>query len=259
MRPLGGGGGGRSVLPAALAATAVTAAAAGTTAYVCRARLASVVASRVVGARIVVGAVDIDVDLLGRRRRRLRRARADVGAGGGADEREEERRRGGGGGPAVGVRDVVLYDDADRVALRVPALRVQLSTDDGGTAVGAARGRVMDVDVVRPHAFLIFDNLLLTRSNWGGLAAAAAKRFGGAEEADAPPPPPPPSRRGHRGVPPRAAAPTDAPAPGGVRLRRVRLADGADLSVTSSVLGANGGTPPPPPCPGAPSCLPPST
>lgn len=268
--PSVGGGGGRSLLPQALAATALTAAAAGTTAYVCRAPLASAVASRAAGARIVVGGVDIDIDLLGRRRRRLDRLRrrADAGdagdadPGGPADERHRQS-----GGPAIGVRDVVLYDDSDRVALRLPAVRVQLSKEDGqtGTAGGAAAavrgGHVMDVDVVRPHAFLIFDNLVLTRSNWGSLAAAAARRFGGGEAAAPPPPPrplPPPSsrtstvgRRGHRGAPP-PAAPASAPAPGGVRLRRVRLADGADLSVTSSVLGANGVSAAPPPSSGRP-------
>ncbi|GAB0489416.1 hypothetical protein MMPV_000635 [Pyropia vietnamensis] len=246
MRPPSGGG--LSVLPKALAGTALFAAAAGTTAYVCRARLASAAASRIVGARIVVGAVDLDLDLLGRRRRRLGSLRRRVHTGdteaGGAPGGE----RFGHSGPAVGVRDVVLYDDSGRVALRLPAVRVQVSkdNDEAGTVGPAATtgrgGPVMDVDVVRPHAFLIFDNLVLTRSNWATLAAAAAKRFGGQGKTahSRPPrssPTPTVARRGHRGTRP-PARPTDAPTPGGVRLRRVRLADGADLSVTSSVLGA---------------------
>lgn len=248
MRPLGGGG--LSVLPKVLAGTALLAAAAGTTAYVCRARLASAAASRIVGARIVVGGVDFDIDLLGRRRRRrLRSLRRRVDAGdahaGGAPERERLYHV----GPAVGVRDVVLYDDNDRVALRLPAVRVQVSKDNdeagtAGPAAMAGRGSVMDVDVVRPHAFLIFDNLMLTRSNWATLATPAATRRRG-EAKTAPPRTPPSSstptvtRRGHRGARPPDAR-TEAPAPGGVRLRLVRLVDGADLSVTSSVLGANG-------------------
>jgi len=248
-------------LPRRIAAgVAVGVLAVSVSAYAARAPLASVALSRAAGADVHVG--DVDIDWFGGGDDLTVAADGAAGTGGGGG--------GGGGGdgdaappvrrprpkrtgPAVGFRDVVLTDDAGRVALRIPAARVIVDR----SAAGSGGGRVADVELLRPHAYLILDNRSGSASNWRTLAAtSAATRFaagrgdGGVAAADAAAAA---AAAAAARSSPSAAATAAVPVPptvAGVRLRSLVLCGGADVSVATSVprvalpgSGGGAGTP----------------
>lgn len=246
----GGGGVGGSPLPRVAAAVAVGVLALGVAAYAGRAPLTAAALSRAVGADVRVG--DVEVDWWPRRdadgvMEAPATAATVTAAGPPAAAGAASRRwpppptppaaRPALGGPVVGLRDVVLSDGEGRVTARVPSVRVRLGRDAAADGRG---GRVADVELLRPHAYLVLDAQTRGAGNWGKLAAAAeaARVAAGAPRADGDGrsraggaagdggSPPPPVRRVAAG-----AVPTFA----GVRLRSLAFPDGADLSVATSV------------------------
>ncbi|GAB0493340.1 hypothetical protein MMPV_004620 [Pyropia vietnamensis] len=262
----GNGGGGGSPLPRVTAGVLAGLLTLGVVTYAGRASLMSAVLSRAVGAEVQVAAVE--VDWLPRR--------GDP-AGGGAPAATTSattsaaapstnrsdlpaesvspplpppprtQLRPALSGPVVGLRDVVLTDAEGRVAARVPAVRVRFGWDVADAAAGVAAGAgerghrpatVADVELLRPHAYLILDAPTLRSTNWGKLAAAAsaARSAKGSTPTDG-------AKREQGGgtaandvVPTTAAAVArDPPTFAGVRLRSVAFVDGADLSVATSV------------------------